>query len=127
MVGIAQSNGAASDPIIRKRLVDAWIALKLVRLNAVANLASPTPQPSLAAINKYGWATWHREFGALSLDILGPEAEIVGAPYTLWRIQSRSLFARSDTIYGGTNEIQLNVIAEQGLGLPREPRPDGKS
>jgi alkylation response protein AidB-like acyl-CoA dehydrogenase len=32
------------------------------------------------------------------------------------------LFSRSDTIYGGTNQIQRNLIAERGLGLPREPR-----
>ena len=45
------------------------------------------------------------------------------APYKLTRFQSRFLFSRSDTIYGGTNEIQRNIIAEQALGLPREPRP----
>jgi hypothetical protein len=31
---------------------------------------------------------------------------------------------RSDTIYGGTNQIQRNMIAERALGLPREPRGD---
>jgi hypothetical protein len=33
------------------------------------------------------------------------------------------LFARSATIYGGSNEIQRNLIAERALGLPREARP----
>jgi alkylation response protein AidB-like acyl-CoA dehydrogenase len=33
------------------------------------------------------------------------------------------LFARSDTIYAGSNEIQRNIISERGLGMPREPRP----
>jgi alkylation response protein AidB-like acyl-CoA dehydrogenase len=70
------------------------------------------------------WATWHRDLGELAVDILGPEADImVNAPYELNRLQSLFLFTRSDTIYGGTNQIQRNIIAERGLGMPKELRP----
>jgi alkylation response protein AidB-like acyl-CoA dehydrogenase len=37
-------------------------------------------------------------------------------------LQGVSLFSRADTIYAGTNEIQLNIMAERGLGMPKEPR-----
>ena len=67
---------------------------------------------------------WHRNLGKLAMDVLGPEAEIVeSAPYNLSRLQSLFLFTRSDTIYGGTNQIQRNIIAERALGMPKEPRP----
>jgi alkylation response protein AidB-like acyl-CoA dehydrogenase len=57
--------------------------------------------------------------------VLGPESEILdGAPYKLNRLQSLYLFTRADTIYGGTNQIQRNIIAERALGMPREPRGD---
>ena len=62
-----------------------------------------------------------REEGRL---VLGPEAEIAsGPPYELTPLQRRFLFTRADTIYAGSNQIQRNIIAERGLGLPREPRP----
>ena len=57
------------------------------------------------------------------MDVLGPEAELIGeGNYELSSLQAMYLFSRSDTIYGGTNEIQRNIIAERGLGMPREPR-----
>ena len=58
------------------------------------------------------------------MDVLGASSEIAeSAPYGLTRLQRMYLFTRSDTLYGGTNEIQRNIIAERALGLPREPRP----
>jgi alkylation response protein AidB-like acyl-CoA dehydrogenase len=67
--------------------------------------------------------TWHRDLGKLAMDVLGPEAEVIaGAPYELTSLQSLFLFVRSDTIYGGTNQIQRNIISERGLGMPKEPK-----
>jgi len=123
VLAAARENGAAKDPVMRQKLAQCWIDLQLVRLNALTNLREGTTRPGLAAINKLCWATWHRNAGELAMQVLGAEAEICAAPpYGLTRMQNRFLFSRSDTIYGGTNEIQLNIIAEQGLGLPREPR-----
>jgi alkylation response protein AidB-like acyl-CoA dehydrogenase len=124
ILAAARENGAAKDPLMRQRLAQSWIELQLVRLNALTNLNEGTTRPGLAAINKLCWATWHRDAGELAMAVMGADAEICAeAPYALTRMQSRFLFSRSDTIYGGTNEIQRNIIAEQGLGLPREPRP----
>ena len=61
------------------------------------------------------------------MDVLGPESQILEeGNYQLSRLQSMYLFTRSDTIYGGTNEIQRNIIAERGLGMPKEPKPQNK-
>jgi alkylation response protein AidB-like acyl-CoA dehydrogenase len=76
-----------------------------------------------AMIYKLCWSSWHRNLGKLAMDVLGPDAEIMDdAPYSLTRLQSLFLFTRADTIYGGTNQIQRNIIAERALGMPREPR-----
>ena len=45
------------------------------------------------------------------------------SPYELSAAQRLFLYTRADTIYGGSNQIQRNIIGERGLGLPPEPRP----
>jgi alkylation response protein AidB-like acyl-CoA dehydrogenase len=61
------------------------------------------------------------------MDVLGPDAELLEeGPYELTKLQSLFLFTRADTIYGGSNQIQRNLIAERALGMPKEPRGQGK-
>ncbi len=125
VIRIAKANGADRDPLLRQRLAQAWAGLKVLRYNSLRML-SGSQDGSLrreAMIYKLAWSTWHLELGKLAMDVLGPQAEILeGAPYALSRLQSLFLFTRSDTIYGGSNEIQRNIIAERALGMPREPR-----
>ena len=126
VVRIARENGAAADPTIRQRIADAHVGLRIMRFNSMRMLSGGGDDGSLnreAMIYKLYWATWHRNLGKLAMDVLGPESEILdGAPYELNRLQSLYLFTRADTIYGGTNQIQRNIIAERALGMPREPR-----
>ena len=123
---IARENGAARDPAIRQRIADAHVGLRIMRFNSMRMLSGGGGDGSLsreAMIYKLYWASWHRNLGKLAMDVLGAESEILeGAPYELNRLQSLFLFTRADTIYGGTNQIQRNLIAERALGMPREPR-----
>jgi alkylation response protein AidB-like acyl-CoA dehydrogenase len=123
---IARENGAAQDPAIRQRIADAHVGLRIMRFNSMRMLSGGGDDGSLnreAMIYKLYWASWHRNLGKLAMDVLGPESEILdGPPYQLNRLQSLYLFTRADTIYGGTNQIQRNIIAERALEMPREPR-----
>ncbi|MFV3370695.1 acyl-CoA dehydrogenase family protein [Pseudomonas sp. NY15435] len=125
IIRIARANGAARDPLLRQRLAEAWGGLKVLRYNSLRML-SGAQDGSLrpeALIYKLCWSEWHARLGKLAMDVLGAEAEILdGSPYQLSRLQGLFLFSRSDTIYGGSNEIQRNLIAERALGLPREPK-----
>ena len=125
VVRIARANGAAQDPVIRQRIAQSWAGLRVLRYNSLRML-SRAQDGSLrpeATIYKLAWSTWHVELGKLAMDVLGPEAELLaGAPYELTRLQALFLFTRADTLYGGSSEIQRNIIAERALGMPREAR-----
>jgi alkylation response protein AidB-like acyl-CoA dehydrogenase len=133
---LARKNGRSSDPVLRQRLADSFVRLFILRLNTLRSLTGvegPVAPPE-ASISKLFWATWHRDLGELAMDVLGTEATVAGAllsdsalpsdalPYELSEIQRIFLFSRADTIYGGSNEIQHNVIGERVLGLPPEPK-----
>ncbi|PAA42707.1 Putative acyl-CoA dehydrogenase FadE17 [Pseudomonas fluorescens] len=125
VVRIAKANGAAQDPVLRQRIAQAWSGLRVLRYNSLRML-SGVQDGSLrpeTTIYKLAWSTWHVALGKLAMDVLGPEAELLaGAPYELTRLQALFLFTRADTLYGGSNEIQRNIIAERALGMPREAR-----
>jgi alkylation response protein AidB-like acyl-CoA dehydrogenase len=71
-------------------------------------------------VAKLMWATWHRRLGELAIDVHGAAATLAdGEPYELSAAQRLFLFTRADTIYGGSNEIQRNIIANQVLGRAR--------
>lgn len=125
IIRIARANGAARDPMLRQRIAQAWAGLKVLRYNSLRMLSGPQDGTlgREAMIYKLAWSTWHSDLGKLAMDVLGDAAEILdNAPYQLSRLQSLFLFTRADTLYGGSNEIQRNVIAERALGMPREPR-----
>jgi alkylation response protein AidB-like acyl-CoA dehydrogenase len=121
----ARRNGRSADPVLRQRLAESWVRLFILRLNTLRSLTGvdgPVAPPE-ASIAKLFWASWHRDLGELAMDILGTGATVAdGFPYELSETQRIFLFARADTIYGGSNEIQRNVIGERVLGLPPEPK-----
>lgn len=119
LVELARRTGAADDPLIRERLVRSWAGLKAMRSYALATMDAE--QPGQDSVSKLLWANWHRELGEIAMDVRGMAGlTLADGEFDEW--QRLYLFSRSDTIYGGSNEIQRNIIAERVLGLPREAR-----
>ncbi|NGO85715.1 acyl-CoA dehydrogenase family protein [Streptomyces sp. 196(2019)] len=127
VVAAAKRSGAADDPLIRARLVRQWAELITMRRHALRTLGT-TDAPGAPSVAKLLWGGWHQRLGELALEVAGgagatgPRPWSVTAPYELTDAQHLFLFTRADTIYGGSDEIQRNIIAERVLGLPREPR-----
>ena len=132
----ARRTGRWDDPSLRQQLASLWVRLRIMRWNSVRSLGvaeSGELMPE-AMIHKLYWAGLHRDMGEAAMDALGPEATLT--PYgradnthdadEMEAAHRLFFFTRSDTIYGGSNQIQRNVIGERALGLPREPRPPAR-
>ena len=128
IVAVARQNGRSRDPVIRQRLAQAHAELTIMRYNTLRSLSGidgPVAPPE-ASISKLYWGSWHRRLGELALSVIGPSALVLGgtdpAAYELDDFQRPFLFSRAETIYGGSNQIQRNIIGERVLGLPPEPK-----
>jgi alkylation response protein AidB-like acyl-CoA dehydrogenase len=124
LIALARANGTAEDPVIREKLTRAWMGLEVMRAHAVRTLASVTDDAATpgteASVAKLLWAHWHRGLGELAMLVRGSESLVWDGDLDEW--QRMFLFTRADTIYGGSDEVQRNIIAERTLGLPREAR-----
>lgn len=125
LLGAARANGRIADPVIRQRLARAYGELEILRFNTLRSLSSidgPVAPPEASIIKLY-WATWHQGLGELAIDLLGAAGLVAEAfPYELNEFQRTFMFSRAETIYGGSNQIQKNIIGERVLGLPPEPK-----
>jgi alkylation response protein AidB-like acyl-CoA dehydrogenase len=121
LVELAKRNGAIDDPLIREQLTRSWAGLQAMRSYALATMDVEGGGQAVGKdnVSKLLWANWHRELGEIAMDVQGMAGLVLdGGEFDEW--QRLYLFSRSDTIYGGSNEIQRNIIAERVLGLPRE-------
>jgi alkylation response protein AidB-like acyl-CoA dehydrogenase len=140
LVGLAKGNGTFGDSVIRQKLAQLHILSEIGRLNTERFKATKSTGgdiPGMANISKLLMSDIVRLSRDLGLQIVGaqgllqttdPEKPKVidaatGNPF-LAGIQAQALMAQAPPIYGGTDQIQLNVIGERALGLPKEPRDD---
>jgi alkylation response protein AidB-like acyl-CoA dehydrogenase len=128
LIKAAKQSGAVDDPWIRQRLVDAYIGVSVMRsgnLRVVADLlddaaAEPGRATAAAATGGKLFASLHHQrMGELAMDVFGQDAVYGGATGPAGEARKLFLQSRAETIYGGTSEIQRNIIAERVLGLPR--------
>jgi len=127
MVELARERGLAADSAVRHDLARAWTDARIMEWNGLRLMSAikgrgidPTLQ---ASISKVFASRAHVEMGELGQRIAGAAGELVGEGYALDRLQQVFLGSRAESIYGGTTQIQYNVLSERTLGLPREPRP----
>lgn len=146
MVEAATANGAINEPVIRQRLMEYYTKIQILKVNGLRNLTVAVTGKkdlgtiALGATNKMFWSEMHKAAMELALDIHGSDSMLVdtGPPSGSWPgamrekrrdgypvsgMMSAFFFSRSETIWGGTSQIQRNIVGERVLGLPKEPKP----
>lgn len=129
----ARRTGRWDDPFLRQQLASLWVRLRIMRWNSVRSLGvaeSGELMPE-AMIHKLYWAGLHRDMGEAAMDALGPEATLT--PYgradnthdadEMEAAHRLFFFTRSDTIYGGSNQIQRNDRRAGRSASPGNPAP----
>jgi len=123
----------------RDRVVDLWIraeTLRLTNIRASQNRRAGNPGPE-GSVVKLAAALLNQDIMNTAVSLEGA-AGMIGYDYTFRRPESLSvsgasegvhhafLRVRANSIEGGTSEIMKNILGEQLLGLPGEPRVDKK-
>jgi len=125
VIDVARARGLNADPVVRQRLAAIWARLRIMRLSSLRALSADSGDGGTASkvglTGKLYWANLHQDLGELAFDLVGMEATVGGLldDDVAGRLRRIFLFSRADTIYGGSNQIQRNIIGERGLGLPR--------
>jgi len=147
IVEVARANGRVQDARTRQGLARTWSKVQLMRINGLRSLSAVVQDrkdPGVAALgatNKMFWSEYHQEVMDLAMGICGMKGQLLtGDPaleesvpgygprkpsddYPATVLQSSFFFSRSETLWGGTSQIQRNIVGERVLGLPKEPKP----
>ena len=136
--------GRSTTRTIRQRLMEYYTKIQILRINGLRSLSATVSGAkdmgviALGATNKMFWSEMHQAAMELALDIFGAPSMLVDAGpdtgswpgalrdkrregYPVSPMMSSFFFSRSETIWGGTSQIQRNIVGERVLGLPKEP------
>ena len=123
-IDTARRRGCGDDPVVRQQLARAHTGLEIIRFTNYRMLTSLMRAGELgpeSSVAKLMWANWHQQMGELAMRLDGVVSDLVGVDYELSNMQITALNSRAETIYGGSNEVQRNIVGERVLGLPKEP------
>ena len=140
LIELAKQTGVIDDPTIRQDLMRLHTLAEIGRMQTLrlkALKASGGDIPGFGNIGKLSMSDMMRLQRDIGMRILGVEGtlhaydgdaravldEAIGKPMNAF-VTELALFAQAPPIYGGTDQVQRNIIGERVLGLPKEPGPD---
>jgi alkylation response protein AidB-like acyl-CoA dehydrogenase len=125
---VAEELGRLDDPQVRAGLAQAYVLEEVGRMTSLRAKhlrAAGGALPGEGNLAKLMMSRLLRHGRDLGPAILGPYGTLVGADTPGGgNLQEATIWAPGPSIYGGSDEIQKNILGERVLGLPKEPGPD---
>jgi alkylation response protein AidB-like acyl-CoA dehydrogenase len=128
-VEVTKKYGRNTDPVVRQQLAWAYTHVEIMRIQGLRLLsnvvAKKEPGPA-SSINKMFWSEYAQRFAEIMMNVRGADSMVMGpeddpSTYGPDKWQNNFLSTRSVTIWGGTAQVQRNIVGERVLGLPKEP------
>jgi alkylation response protein AidB-like acyl-CoA dehydrogenase len=118
---------AADDPVLRQNLAAVVAEVECLRYHSFHVLSEVEKGRDLgfeASMTKLQWSETMQDLFEAFDELLGPDVTVRrpfedGHISDLAQLQQAALYSRSVTIWGGSGQVQRNVVAERVLGLPR--------
>ena len=124
MIKLAQDTGKAADPNVRQGLAQLYSLQQIGKYSSLRMRSGNASKgaPNIAKLMMSDMLRLNREVGT---QILGPETMLMGEDAAHGgALQEMILFSPGPSIYGGTDQVQRNILGERVLGLPKEPDPN---
>jgi alkylation response protein AidB-like acyl-CoA dehydrogenase len=130
-VKLLKESGKTVDPVVRQQLAWAFTHVEIMRFQGLKLLseviARKEPGPA-ASINKMFWSEYAQKFSTFMVNARGADSLLIendkDGKYEVDRWIGSMFQHRSSTIWGGTAQVQRNIVGERVLGLPKEPDPN---
>ena len=116
---LACKHGVNTQPVVRQGLAEMHTLTEINRLNVARALAGGGSTGVEGNLAKMMLTITLRKARELGNHIIGAEGMLGTGP-----VQELTVFSPAPSIYGGTDQVQRNIVSERGLGLPKEPGPD---
>lgn len=122
IIDLARGMDRLEDPEIRDRIGRNVIELECLRLHCLHQLTENERGQNLgmnSSVTKLQWSETHQDVGELFTDVAGIHHQIAAEIDETRDLLGSFMWSRSETIWGGSSQIQRNIVAEQLLGLPK--------
>ena len=122
IVTLAKRLGRDDDPLLRQKIANSVVELECLKYHSLHVLTQVEQGKELGAassMTKLQWSETHQDIGELFTDVAGEHHQYSDSDLDLRDLQQSFMWSRSETIWGGSSQVQRNIVAEHLLGLPR--------